>query len=391
MRERKLRNGSVAYFFEPPTVFRRAGCPVHAHPLGVHYGPACERAKMLNEQLDAWRLGRREIYVETAEDIYGTLSWLFKSYRNSSAFKKRVSKRSEYEYRRATDRIEDMVTKSGRRVGDMPLSAIDARIVDRVYDRLQIGPRGKRLRQANLSVDIARRAWTVVQRLAPHTVPAHNPWIGVLRDLNRKTKPAATREEAYALAEKLREIGEPHLGAAALICFEWHQRPEHVLAGEITWTDYRPTHRPVSVLIRHPKTGAQAWLPLEALDERGERVVLFPELEAYLSKLPRLAVAIVVTSGKRGPARPYSAEYAQRRVREARKLAKLGSHVTLDACRHGGLTELGDAGVTEFEGMSLSQHKTASAMRLYVKKTERQRLSGAMKRRTLVEGTKSRT
>ena len=100
----------------------------------------------------------------------------------------------------------------------------------------------------------------------------------------------------------------------------------------------------------------------------------------------RLGLPIVLTSGRRGPARPYSDEYAQRKVREARASAGLGPHVTLDACRHGGLTELGDAGATEFEGMAASMHKTPHALRLYVKRSEAQRMSAARKRRRLVEG-----
>jgi hypothetical protein len=94
----------------------------------------------------------------------------------------------------------------------------------------------------------------------------------------------------------------------------------------------------------------------------------------------------VLTAGRRGPARPYSAEYAQRKVRDARLRAGLDAHVTLDACRHGGLTELGDAGATEFEGMAASMHKTPHALRLYVKRSEAQRISAARKRRRLVEG-----
>jgi hypothetical protein len=182
------------------------------------------------------------------------------------------------------------------------------------------------------------------------------------------------------LAQALKAMGEPHLGAAALLSFEFHQRPEHVRNGDITWTDYRPAHRPDAVHIRHPKTGAKGWVPLE--DERG---LLFPELEAYLADLPRLGLPIVLTQGRRGPARPYSAEYAQRKVREARKLAGLGEHVTLDACRHGGLTELGDAGATDSEAMAASMHRVAPTLHLYIKKTERQRASAARKRRDLIE------
>ena len=97
-----------------------------------------------------------------------------------------------------------------------------------------------------------------------------------------------------------------------------------------------------------------------------------------------MGLPIVLTTGVRGPARPCSDEYAQRRVREARKKAGLGAHVTLDACRHGGLTELGDAGATEFEGMAASMHKTPQALRLYVKRSEQQRVAAGRKRRSYV-------
>ncbi len=138
------------------------------------------------------------------------------------------------------------------------------------------------------------------------------------------------------------------------------------------------------MLIRHPKAGEKGWLPLQ--DEEG---LFYPELEAFLKRLTRLGLPIVLTAGKRGPCRPYSAEHAQRNVREARKLAGLGEHVALEACRHGGITELGDAGATEFEGMAASMHKTPPAMRLYVNGNETQRANAARKRRRLIAaGTK---
>ena len=186
------------------------------------------------------------------------------------------------------------------------------------------------------------------------------------------------------LAEALREIGEPHLGAAALICFEWLQRPENVLTGKITWSDYRSAEHPAHVRILHHKTGEVVMQPLED-DGR----ILYPELETYLQNLPRLGTPIVVTKGSRGPSRPYAMVYAQARVREARVLAGLGSHVTLDACRHGGMTELGDAELAEQGVMALSGHKTPQAARLYVKRTERQRIAAASKRRRWVEDKKS--
>src|SRR5262249_22702812 len=143
---------------------------------------------------------------------------------------------------------------------------------------------------------------------------------------------------------------------------------------------------PDRVRIFHHKTGEVVLQPLE---DKGRK--LYPELEAYLAELPRLGVPIVVTNGSRGPSRPYAMVYAQAKVREARDRAGLGSHVALDACRHGGMTELGDAEFAEQGVMALSGHRTPQAARLYVKRTEHQRVRAAAKRRSFVEANETET
>lgn len=131
--------------------------------------------------------------------------------------------------------------------------------------------------------------------------------------------------------------------------------------------------------IVHHKTGEVVWHPLEADGER-----FYPELERLLGELHRLAVPVVVSLAQRGAVRPYSFSYAKRIVREARRAAGLPEHVTMTACRHGGMTELGDAELTEQGVMSLSGHRTPDAARGYVKKTDAQRLAAARKRRAWV-------
>jgi hypothetical protein len=380
MIEKRLRDGQIAYYWNPSKRDIAGGFPLGRERLGSDFTAAVARATLLNTHLDAWRQARGSVRLEAVQPGFGTVSWLFDRYRRSKAFENKVSERSRYEYLRALRRVEDTPTKTGDTVGRLLVASITPAAVDKIYEKLQQGPRGKRVRQANLSIDIARKAWKVVQRLHSNIVPTENPWRGVERTTARTTKPAATRAEVYALAAALKEIGEPHLGAAALICYEWHQRPEHVRAGDITWADWRPPERPDAVQIRHAKTGAKGWAPLQ--DREGP---LFPEIEAYLACLPRLGLPIVLTTGRRGPARPYSAEYAQRKVREARRRAGLGAHVTLDACRHGGMTELGDAGATDSEAMASSMHRTVPVLHRYIKQTERQRASAARKRRALIE------
>jgi IS5 family transposase len=105
----------------------------------------------------------------------------------------------------------------------------------------------------------------------------------------------------------------------------------------------------------------------------------FPELEDYLASLSRLGLAVVLTPGARGKPRPYSFSYAKRIAREARRKAGLSKHVALTACRHGGMTELGDAALTEAQTMALSGHKTPDAARLYVKRTDVQRVTNRAK------------
>lgn len=377
--EKRLKSGDVAFYWCPHVRYFRAGFPIVREKLGTDYAAAIDRARVLNQLLDSWREGTAEKAAAPLGPSYGTLGWLFDRYRESAAFL-RVSPRTRPEYDRALRRIEDVPTKLGTTAARLPLNSISTGAVDKLFEAVKKGPRGLRQRQANLSMDIARRAWKVVQRLHSDVVPQFNPFVGVEKNLTRASKPAATRAEAYALAHALKDMGEPHLGAAALICFEWHQRPEHVVErGEITWSDWRPADRPHHVRIRHPKTGALVWLPLD--DESGP---LYPQIEAYLRELPRLGVPIVLTAGERGASRPYAMVYAQRRVREARAQAKLEAHVTLDACRHGGMTELGDAGITEQGIMALSGHKTPNAARLYVKKTEAQRLEASRLRRAWV-------
>src|SRR4029434_4068040 len=64
-----------------------------------------------------------------------------------------------------------------------------------------------------------------------------------------------------------------------------------------------------------------------------------------------------------GPAKPFLLRTARTRVRRADKKAGLPDWLTLAACRHGGMTELGDAELTESGIIALSVHRTADAGR----------------------------
>lgn len=375
---KRLKSGEGAYYWNARKSDVDAGFTLHREALGTDYGEARLRAQQLNAYLDAWRIGRS---ADRSLDIgprYGTVDWWIEKYCQSSAFEK-LKPRTKPSYRYQIRLLVEIPTKNGRRLGDLPAKSITPAAVDKIYETLRGGKDGTKLRRANHTIDIAKKAWSVVQRTNPQQFIHSNPFVGLTRFRSSSSIKHATRAEAIALSEAIRAYGHPHLAIVPVVCFEWLQRPENILSGHLSWTDYRPVERPNHVRIVHHKTGEVIWHPLEAEGER-----FYPELEAQLSKLPRPAIPIVVTLGKGGTMRPYSFSYAKRIVREARRAAGLPEHVTMTACRHGGMTELGDAELTEQGVMSLSGHRTPGAARGYIKKTDTQRLAATQKRRAWV-------
>jgi hypothetical protein len=224
-----------------------------------------------------------------------------------------------------------------------------------------------------------------VRRLYPDVfdrdVP--NPRRGVTK--NRRTKavkPAATRDQVYAFAQVAIDDGCPEAGAAAVICFEWLQRPENVLAGFIRWTDYRGREAPTAIRITHHKTGAVVLHPLEDTD--GTR--FYADAEDVLAKLPRRGIPMIMHEPRGKPdadkpkqGRLYSASGMAKLVRRIRDAAKLPATFTLDACRHGGMTELEEAELTDGQGRALSAHKSR-AYEGYAKRTMERALAATRKR-----------
>jgi hypothetical protein len=415
--DRRLADGRTAYYWTPRTRDIDAGFPGNVQALGTDYSEAVRRCdgdpnvpgdRGLNGLLDDWRRG---IEPPTGAPEFASLKWLFHRFEQTRAFT-RNSDRTKMNDRRFMGLINDTPLTNGSALGSLSVQSISARAVDKLYERLsaprktapsaQRAPKNKRapppsatnetepkrtLRQANKCLDVAARAWRTVHRLHPSVVPKENPFEGVTREHNTQETIPATRQQAYVLAQALVDLGHPSLGLVALAAFEWHQRPENILAGHLQWSNYRPADRPRSIKVEHAKTKVLVWLPLE--DDGG---LLFPEIEEFIAKqVKRVGIPMVLTPGFKGKPRPYSFFYARDLVRRARRAAGLPEHVTLAACRHGGMTELGDAEVTEQGAMSLSGHRTPDAARLYIKRTEIQRAVAARRRRAWVDAEQRKT
>jgi hypothetical protein len=221
-----------------------------------------------------------------------------------------------------------------------------------------------------------------VHRLHPNQfdrdVP--NPWDGVTKKRRTKaTKSAVTREQVYTFAWGCIEHGQAEAAAAAVICFEWLQRPENILAGFLRWTDYRSKEWPSAIRIEHHKTGAVVWHPLEEKTEAGI-TKFYEEAEAVLARVARRGVPMILREVRQGVTKPFSFSGMQKIVHTMRDKLGLPSTFTLDACRHGGMTELEEAELTDGQGRALSAHKSQQAYEGYAKRTMDRALSATRKR-----------
>ena len=100
-----------------------------------------------------------------------------------------------------------------------------------------------------------------------------------------------------------------------MICFEWLQRPENVLAGYVRWSPWA----------RAPRYGLNITRPLEEVID-GEPVHFSADAEAILAQVPRVGVPMILKRKRDGAAEPYNAMTMGR---------SCGRYVGWPACRIG--------------------------------------------------------
>ena len=81
-----------------------------------------------------------------------------------------------------------------------------------------------------------------------------------------------------------------------------------------------------------------------------------------------------------GITKPFSFSGMQKIVHTMRNRFGLPATFTLDACRHGGMTELEEAELTDGQGRALSAHKSQQSYEGYAKRTMERALSATRKR-----------
>jgi hypothetical protein len=167
----------------------------------------------------------------------------------------------------------------------------------------------------------------------------------------------------------------------------WWQREEAVFS-VFDVTHYRPKERPNAVRILHPKTNEELWVPL--FDDAG--VPLYPELMAELDAIQRERIGGLMLCRDWGDRRPWPTwprpdhvdlTHRSRKVKQIIRAAGLRDELTFTSFRHGGLTEAGDAELTDAQIRAQSRHTSSKVLSRYVKRTMKQVAAGAKKRRVV--------
>jgi len=86
---------------------------------------------------EAWRTGGDAKRIAPA----GSVDWMFAEYKGSNKYTK-LPARTRSGYDRAMGDVADYILKDGRRVGELHVKSVNAEFVDKIYDKLKIGPDG---------------------------------------------------------------------------------------------------------------------------------------------------------------------------------------------------------------------------------------------------------
>jgi len=389
--ERKpLKGGGRGYFFHVPSRARKAGCPLQNEPLGTDYETAVARAEtILLPAFDAWRTGGTSDKVPTVA-APGTLDWVFAEYRSDRRYTK-LDPKTRRNHENGFKLVGGHVLTDGRRLGQVRVTAITTAVTDALYEKLLVltdsagDVISERRTTVNHAMKSCRRAWNIVARRHPGKLPLVNPFAQMgLRSSDRET-PTATYDDLLAFRAKAVELGLPSLATAALIGWEWLQRETDIFA-TFDVSHYRPKEHPNMVRVVDEKTKQESWIPL--IDDAGASI--YPELMAELDAIKRQRIGGLMLCrdwGERGPwptwPKPDQPDFTHlsRKVKDVIRAAGLRDELSFTSFRHGGFTEGGDAELTDREMLAQGRHTTVKVLPKYTKRTTRQIMNGAKKRR----------
>jgi hypothetical protein len=108
--------------------------------------------------------------------------------------------------------------------------------------------------------------------------------------------------------------------------------------------------------------------PLEEKLPDGTVIKFYEDAEAVLSHLKKRGTPMILREIDEHKFKPFSFSGMQKIVQRMRGELALPTYFTLDACRHGGLTELEEAELTDGQGRALPAHRTQESYEGYAKR-----------------------
>lgn len=352
-------------------------CPVLSSPLGSDLAEAINKANALNEAFKEWRTGT------ASQTIVGSVRWLFHWYRQQEKFTK-LRHKTRTGYQVAMNMVDAMEMKVGV-FGTRRAGAIDGPAADALYKKAK---EKHGVRQGSYMMQVCRLVWNHASRpgYSKATGVVNNPFAGMSIEASSgagKGNRDATRAEYNLYRETARAMGFQSMATAAAICFEGCQRvydafgfedPDGVVRG-VFWDDYQPG---VQISLTQSKTGKLIQLPLTVEVER-EKVLLYPELEEELARTPRTGAAREMIVRREKTGEPYDPDYMTYVHRKIRSKAGLPKDLRFTSFRHGGLTEIGDAGNDDIR--AVSGHTKIDTTTIYNKANAAKARAIAVKRR----------
>ncbi|MBX3488536.1 tyrosine-type recombinase/integrase [Parvibaculum sp.] len=353
LESRKIAGGRTGYYYNPKADLRAAGI-VDRQPLGEDLAEAIAKAERLNAIVDEYRAAVRrgeELKVDRKEP--GSIAHLFDEYQKSDSFND-TSKKTQVDYKKCLRTLENTVLKNGVRFGDMPAAKLEYRHADALYKLLR---ERHGLSYANAMMRVARRVFGLGIRWK---LTKQNPFSKPGLKSTESRDVVWTVAQMHEFMDAARKEGYPSLALVMLMAYELAQRVVDVRL--FTWDIYKDG----VFSIRQTKTNT--FLRVPASDEL---VLALEDLE----RKNGTPIAVCEATG-----RAWGASFLTHTFRDIMRTSGLPENLRISDMRRTSLTELGDAGATEDELISMSGHLTREMVRIYSRATVQKARNAITKR-----------
>lgn len=374
---RKLSDGRTLWIWRPTAKDRAKKCPLKYENLGHDMVAAFEAADALNERLHDWR---NNVQIGL---VKGSAGWLLECFLEHDDVVT-LSDSARDEYKRCVKYLCSLKNKKTKRhFQDRDLTAISVKEAAGVYNALT-KKHGQYM--ANKALGTIQYAWDLMHIREEIYVPESNPFRKIKkRHTESEETFNASYEQLEAFISAAIAMNEIAMAFAARLAWDFHVRIREIFT-DCSFIHWRPDDHPHDLWVTSSKTSkgktkkTSVWIPLDELvtheDGTTQWVCLFPELEDLYRMLPYSDGLLCQRERRKGKLTVAGdwlpIKNSDKIARRICQKAELPDKVTMETFRHGGLTELGDAGVSDRLIMARSRHKKAETVSRYVHKTNTQ-------------------